>query len=229
MLLHRHAHRPCLSAFKEEGGKTRQETVCALLQEFTTGLFAAKSNMESLTSWESTHFCLTLASLRFCLWRWPIRQLLLPPLQRPQPSVIKIPLHRRNRKSIRNHWSAYIRVPAVFFLLLFLFWLLSLLTVSSQRKGLFVMYKDRHISHCSGFDRMSVLTVGFAGKAWKNVNIAVSTQLFLRTEAPCWAKHAKTKTKPYKRSWVNLDRGKGRGQSMPLCMLQQHVLLHIGN
>lgn len=44
-----------------------------------------------------------------------------PPLPPPQPPVIKIPRHRRNRKSIRNHRPAYIRVPAVFLSLFFFF------------------------------------------------------------------------------------------------------------
>lgn len=60
-------HTPLVCLPSEKGGKTRQESVCALLREFTAGLFAAKSNMESLTSGESTHFCLSQASLRFCL------------------------------------------------------------------------------------------------------------------------------------------------------------------
>lgn len=43
----------------------------------------------------------------------------------PPPPVIKIPLHRRNRKSIRNHRPASFRVPAVFFSLFFFFFFLS--------------------------------------------------------------------------------------------------------
>lgn len=74
-----HHTQPLSVCLQRDGGKTRQESVCALLREFTAGLFGAKSNMESLTSRESTHFCRRLASLRFCLWRQPIRQLCPPP------------------------------------------------------------------------------------------------------------------------------------------------------